>query len=296
MLPVRRNTLKAPAFQYVKAASLSEALEWLERYGEDAQLLAGGQSLMPALNMRLSAPRLLVDINAIGELKGITVADGRVHIGALTRHRELERSSEVAQHLPLLHEALPHVAHAAIRNRGTFGGSIAFADPAAELPACSVALDASFVIASRRGERRLPARDFFRGLYETALEPGEVLTAAEFPVRARGYRSAFEELARRHGDYAIVGLAAHAKVDGTVLSDVRLVYFGVAGAPVTASDAASSLAGKSVSDAAIAEAQQALGRELEPFGDVHHSPAARLHLARVLLGRVVRELLRESAT
>lgn len=287
---VRRKALKAPAFEYAKAASLPEAFEWLERYGDDAKLLAGGQSLMPALNMRLSAPRLLVDINGIDALKGVSVADGRVRIGALTRYRELERSREIAEHLPLLHQALPHIAHAAIRNRGTLGGSIAFADPAAEMPACSVALDATFIVASRSGERRIAASEFFRGLYETALGPTEILVAAEFPVLSPGYRSAFQELARRHGDYAIVGLAMHAKVEGEVMSDIRIVYFGVGAAPFTATQAAAALEGRSASDAAIAEAQAALGRELEPFGDVHHSSAARLHLARVLLGRNVREM------
>jgi carbon-monoxide dehydrogenase medium subunit len=289
-LSARRITLKAPAFEYVKAASLPEACQWLERYGDDAKLLAGGQSLMPALNMRLSAPRLLVDINGIAALEGISVSDGRVRIAALTRHREVERSREIAEHLPLLHKAMPHVAHAAVRNRGTVGGSIAFADPAAELPACSVALGATFLLASRSGERRVAAREFFRGLYETALEPGEVLSAAEFPVLAKGYRSVFLELARRHGDYAIVGIAAHAQVDGDALSDVRLVYFGVGPAPFAAAEAAAVLERGGATDTTIAQAQAALGRELDPFGDVHHSSAARLHLARVLLGRVVREL------
>ncbi|MDH5535618.1 MAG: xanthine dehydrogenase family protein subunit M [Betaproteobacteria bacterium] len=281
--------MKAPAFAYVKPASLEEVFELLARYGDEAKLLAGGQSLIAALNMRLAAPRVLVDINALPSLSGIRVADGTVAIGALTRHRAVETSPEIARHLPLLAQALPHVAHAAIRNRGTFGGSIAFADPAAELPACSVALDAKFVIASRRGSRRVPARKFFKGLYETDLAAGEVLVAGEFPALAPGYRSAFQELARRRGDYAVVGLAGHARIAQGRLSDVRLAYFGVGAAPVLARRAAHAIeagAGPKM----IAAAQETLDGDLAPFDDVHTNGAARLHLARVLLGRVVSEL------
>ena len=283
--------MKAPAFAYVKPASLQDVFDLLERYGDDAKLLAGGQSLLAALNMRLAAPGVLIDINALTGLSGIRVAGGTVAIGALTRHRAVETSPDIAHHLPLLAQALPHVAHAAVRNRGTFGGSIAFADPSAELPACSVALGAQFVIAGRSGERRVPARAFFKDLYETDLRPGELLVAGEFPMLAPGYRSAFQELARRHGDYAIVGLAAHAKVSGGALSDARLAFFGVGATPVLAHAAAQALEGKPIADA-IAAAQAALDGELEPYGDIHNSAAARLHLARVLLGRVVGDLLK----
>ncbi len=281
--------MKAPAFAYIKPATVDEVFGLLERYGEEARILAGGQSLIAALNMRLAAPGVLVDINGLSALSGIRVADGTLTIGALTRHRAVETSPEIARHVPLLAQALPHVAHAAIRNRGTFGGSIAFADPAAELPACCIALDAQLVIARRGGERRVPARKFFKGLYETDLTPGELLVAGEFPALAPGYRSAFQELARRHGDYAIVGLAAHAKVSGGTLSDVRLAFFGVGATPVLARGAAQALEGKPVPDA-VAAAQAALEGDLEPYGDIHNSAAARLHLARVLLGRVVAQL------
>lgn len=282
--------MKAPAFAYLKATSLPAVFDALAEHGDDARLLAGGQSLLAALNMRLAAPQVLIDINGLDALRGIAL-DGRiVRIGALTRHRELERSALIAQHVPLVHRAMPHVAHAAIRNRGTFGGSIAYADPAAELPACSVALDAQFVLASRAGERRIAARDFFRGLYETALQPGEVLVAAEFPALAAGYRSAFGELARRHGDFAIAGLAAHGKCVNRVLSDLRLVFFGVGAMPVAATAAAAALEGRPYSAETLADARAALAQDLDPMDDMHHSAATRMQLARVLLARVLDEL------
>lgn len=282
--------MKAPAFSYVKPRSLAEAFKLLERYGEEARVLAGGQSLLAALNMRLSTPRVLVDINGIAELSGIRVEGERVRIGALTRHRAVERSPEVARHLPLIHQAMPHVAHAAIRNRGTFGGSIALADPAAELPACSVALDAHFVLASRSGERRIAARDFFKGLYDTDLHAGELLVAGEFAAIQPGHRSAFAELARRHGDYALVGLAAHAKYEGGLYSGAAFAFFGVGSAPVVARAAAAAIEGRQFSDETVVAAQNVLDRDLPAHSDLHASASARLHLARVLLGRVLRQL------
>lgn len=288
--------MKAPAFAYVKPVSLDETFELLERHGDDAKILAGGQSLMPALNMRLAAPRVLIDINGLRELSGIRIAGDTLVIGALTRHCAVERSPEVARHLPLIHAAVPYVAHIAVRNRGTFGGSIAFADPAAELPACCLALDARFVVAGRNGTRRVAARDFFLGWYETALKPGEILMAGEFPVCKPGYRSAFQELARRHGDYAIVGLAAHARVEDGAFSDVRLAYCGVGATPLLARNAASALEGKACSAAAVAGVQAVLGSDLAPVDDVNQTAATRMHLARVVTGRVIYELARDAQT
>ena len=245
---------------------------------------------MPALNMRLSAPRVLIDINAVTGLAGIELRNDRVTIGALTRHREVERSNTVAAHLPLLHQAMPHVAHVAIRNRGTFGGSIAFADPAAELPACTLALEATFRIASAKGERSVAPRDFFTGLYETALKPGEVLVAGEFRVAAPGDRSHFQELARRHGDYPIVGLAARARVTDGRLSGLRLAFFGAGPTPLLANEASAILESAPVDPDLIRSAQAALQRDVDPFGDAVSSAATRLHLARVLLGRAASHL------
>jgi len=283
--------MKAPSFAYARPDSLGEALELLARHGEAARVLAGGQSLLASLNMRLSSPELLVDVTGLKELSGIRMQNDLLRIGALTRHCDVERSAEVARHVPLLAQAVPHVAHVAIRNAGTLGGSLALADPAAEYPACALALDATLVIAGTRGERRVAARDFFRGLYSTALEPQELLLAAEFPRLKPGYRSAFLELARRHGDYAIVGVAAHGRVEGGRLSDLRLAYLGVGATAVRAERAAAAVEGKAYGPQAVAAAQAALGEDLDPSPDLYHSADAKLHLARVLTGRALAALV-----
>ena len=274
-----------------RVEKLGETFDRLEEFGQDARILAGGQSLVPALAMRLSAPEALVDINPIGELRGISVTDRHIRIGALTRHAEVERSAEVARHLPLIAEAIKFVAHPAIRNRGTFGGSIALADPAAELPACACALGARFEIASRTGRRVVAADEFFHGMFETSIEDGDVLVAAEFPRANGNSRSAFAELARRHGDYAIVGLAAQASVERGALIDPQLVFFGIGDRPVAARTAAAGLNGGGVSDASIKAAQDALAADLDPPNDLVGSPEFKLHLARVLMGRVLRQLV-----
>ena len=269
----RRKPLKAPAFAYAKPRSLAEALELLERHGEGARILAGGQSLIPSLNLRLSSPQLLVDINGLKDLRGIEVRGASVRIGALTRHADLEKSPEVRTLLPLLAEAVGHVAHAAIRNRGTIGGSLALADPAAEYPACALALSAVLVISNKtNSERRVSAEGFFKGLFETDLKPGEVLTAVEFPAARPSDRSSFQELARRHGDYAIIGLAAHRGAAG-----LRLAYFGAGPTAVLAKHAAS--------QGSLEKAKEALAKDLNPPADLYHSSATKLHLARVLLER-----------
>ena len=278
--------MKAPRFSYAKPASVAEALALLDKYRDDARVLAGGQSLVPMLNFRLAAPKVLVDINRIAGLAGIKVAKAHVRIGALTRHAELERSAEIARHLPLVAAAMPHIAHPAIRNRGTVGGSCALGDPAAELPACALALGATFVVAGKKGERRIAAGDFFRGLYATALKPGELLVAAEFPLPRPGYASAFGELARRHGDYAMVGVAAHGSRKGGKFSDMRVAFFGVGDRPQRATGFEKALEGQSATDAALAK----LDSELAPRGDLHASAAMKLHLAKVLAGRVLGEL------
>jgi len=282
--------LKAPPFAYVRARSLAGVFDLLEQHGERAKLLAGGQSLIAALNMRLSAPDLLIDITRLAELGGIQLRDGVVRIGALTTHAEVERSAEIRRHLPLLAQAAPHIAHAAIRNAGTFGGSIALADPAAEWPACCVALDAQFVLACRAGTRRVAARAFFKGLYATALNPQEVLTQIEIPVPGPEYRSAFVELALRRGDYAIAGLAAVARNTRGALSDLRLAFLGVGAAPALARGAMAAMEGKRASTDAIAAATQALVKDLEPGADLYSSAATRMQLARVLTGRALAAL------
>lgn len=287
--------MKPSPFAYAKPSSLEAVFDLLTAHGEGARLLAGGQSLIPALNLRLSSPALLIDINGLKQLSGVTVEGNLVRIGALTRHCELERSPDISRHLPLIAEAVTHIGHAAIRNRGTFGGSLAFADPAAELPACAVALDATLVLTSRTGARRVAARDFFRGLYVTDLRPGEILTAAEFPVLASGYRSHFAELSRRHGDYAMVGLAAHGRVGGETLSDLRLVFFGVGTKPIAAAASVRVLEAQAVTNAGIAGATAALAKDLDPPDDLNGTSATKLHLAGVLLGRVVAALMARNA-
>jgi carbon-monoxide dehydrogenase medium subunit len=286
--------VKAPAFDYVRVRSLEEALALLAEHGDEAKIIAGGQSLVPALNLRLLAPGLLVDIGGLDELKGIAVRDGTVRIGALTRHVELERSPEIAQHAPLLRRAIAHVAHPAIRNRGTFGGNLAHADPASELPACAVALEARMLVAGPKGERSIPAGEFFTGVYETALAPTEVLTAVEVPAMQAHERYSFTELARRSGDYALVGLAARATVHDGAFSDLRLAYFAVGAKPTLAREAAARLVGQPAGEAALLQAQAALADDLAPQDDLHASAATRLHFAGVLLRRIVQELLPES--
>ncbi len=253
--------MKAPRFAYARPASVAEALALLAEHKDEARVLAGGQSLVPMLNFRVAAPKVLVDINRIAGLSGIKVAKNHIRIGALTRHVELERSADVARHLPLIASAMPHIAHPAIRNRGTFGGSCALADPAAELPACALALGATFVVAGRKGERRVAAQDFFRGLYATALKAGELLVAAEFPLPERGHAPAFGELARRHGDYAMVGVAAHGSTQGGKFSDVRVALFGVGDRPMRAARFERALDGRPAAANTIEGALAALDAE-----------------------------------
>lgn len=283
--------MKAPPFAYLRAGSLAEVLDALERHGESAKILAGGQSLMPTLNMRLASPALLIDITRLSELGGIQVNGQAVHIGALTTHAAVARSAAIRQHLPLLAAAVPHIAHPAIRNCGTFGGSLAMADPAAEWPACCVALDAQIILISKHGKRTVPAREFFHGPYATAMRPDEVLTEVVIPIPGAGYRHAFLELARRRGDYAIVGVAALAKVTGTLLADVRLTYLGASSQPVLATKVSQVFDFKEFSEALLGEAQASLGSELDATGDLYHSAATKLHLARVLTARAMRQLL-----
>lgn len=282
--------MKAPPFAYIKAKTLAEVFQLLETHGDGARLLAGGQSLLAALNLRLSSPTILIDITAIPGLAGITVADGKVAIGALTTHAQIEHSLEIAQALPLLAQAAPHIAHVAIRNAGTFGGSIALADPAAEWPACCLALDAEFVVANKNGSRKVRARDFFKSLYTTAIGPDEILTAVEIPLPAAGSRSAFVELTRRRGDYAIAGVAATAKNSQGVLSNVQLAYLGMDQVPLLAKTAMAEIEGKRASPAVIAAAAKALASDLDPSGDTYSTPATKLHLARVITGRALNEL------
>src|SRR5258706_16017074 len=244
--------MKASAFSYARAPSVVNAVELPVAHGDKAKVLSGGQSLMPAMNLRLISPELIVDIGEIAELRGIGVRGDILSIGALTRHVDLLRSSEVAAHAPLLKEAVAQVAHPAIGNRGTLGGSLAHADPASELPACMVALNATIVVRGQAGERRIAAEDFFTGIYETALSAQELLISVEVAVAQKSSAHFFHEFARRHGDYAIAGLAAQAIVRGGLFTDLRAAFFAVGDRPLLA-EAATKLINVGVTPTLLAE-------------------------------------------
>lgn len=279
--------MKWPAFGYVRATTLDEFWRLKAEAGPDAKVIAGGQSLLATLAFRLSEPSVLIDIAKLPELKGVSVHGNTVRLGALTRHVELERSDVVAAHAPLLAMAAPLIAHPAIRNRGTLGGSLAFADPAAELPACLVALDATIVLASETAERRVPAAAFFLGLYETAMRDDEIILAVEVPTLRSGQHAVILEIARRSGDYAMAGLVCSLDVSGDVVTAARLVYFGVGTGPVLANAASAALVGKALGEATIAAAKAVLGDDLDPPDDLHGAAAMKLHLCRVLTGRAL---------
>ena len=279
--------MKAPRFSYVRPQSVEHALRLLEEHGEEARILAGGQSLMPTLNMRLSQPKLLIDINRLTALDGIALQGERVRIGALARHVAVANSPMVAEHLPLIAEAMPHIAHVAVRNRGTFGGSIALADPAAELPACALALGATFVVASAGGKREVAAEDYFKGLYETARKPNELLLEVLIPTRSANSVSVFMELARRHGDFAIAGVAFNLEIAGGVVTDGRLAYFGSEDKPTLAHAALAAIRGKRLDGQSVEAAAAALGGDLKPMSDPQGNAKMRLHLQRVLTQRAL---------
>ncbi|MBU3566272.1 xanthine dehydrogenase family protein subunit M [Polynucleobacter sp. MWH-HuK1] len=282
--------MKAAAFDYVKPKALHEALTLLEEAGEDARLIAGGQTLLATLNMRLSEPSVLIDITDIAELKGISVVGNSLRIGALVTHTEIEDSDLVAKHAPLLKAAAPHIAHRAIRNLGTWGGSLAYGDPAAEWPACSLTLRATMIIHGPAGERRISAKDFFIDLYTTSLEPDEILVATEIPLACLQEVFYFHELARRHGDYAVAGLAAVAQKQGEVLTNCAFTFFSVGATPVMATAAQDLVDGKKLNDELIAQAVAAARNEIEAIADITNSAEAKQHLIGVLLERGLKHM------
>ena len=273
--------MKPARFDYARPDTLDAALAALAEHGTEAAVLAGGQSLMPMLNLRMARPGLLLDINRIPGLDGISLEAGILTIGARARHADVLASPLVRQAAPMLTEALHHVAHPAIRNRGTIGGSIALADPAAEMPACMVALGASLVAASARGERRIAAEAFFRGVYATALEPDELLLRVEIPAIAPGWTQGFTEVSRRHGDYAMAGLALALRREGGRVTEARIVLCGIEPAPrrQRAAEAALVESGPEAACNALSAREAMEGAEV--------TAAHRLHLARVLLRRAL---------
>ena len=279
--------MKAPSFRYARPSTLDAAFRLLETYGDGAVPLAGGQSLLATLTMRLSTPELLVDLGDLTELAGISVEDGDVVIGALTRHADVLASPVVREHLPLVAEAVRHVGHVAIRNRGTLGGSLAYADPAAELPACAVALGATFVLGSPRGRRTVGAEDFFVGLQRTALQPAELILQARIPVQPRDGVYAFAELSRRRGDFAIAGLAALASLAAQRITAARLVYFGCTDRAKVAREVSAALVGCTLPLDPADDLADTLARDLDPTDSPGIRASTKLQLAGVLTRRAL---------
>jgi aerobic carbon-monoxide dehydrogenase medium subunit len=277
--------MKLPPFAYEAPTTVDEALGLLAEHGDEASVLAGGQSLIPLLALRLARPDVLIDINGVDELSGVLAADGQVAIGAMTREYVAEESGTVADAVPLLAAALPMIGHEAIRSRGTIGGSLAHADPAAELPAVARALDAEFVVRGPSGTRVVPAAEWFEGYLTTSRGPDELLAEVRFPAARPGTGVSFREVARRHGDFAIVGLATSLVLSGEVISDARLAFAGVSDVPVRAAAAEDLLAGERPSTELFAEAARQATKDLDPPADLHGSSGYRKTLAAAVVRR-----------
>lgn len=284
--------MKPPIFDYAAPATLEEALQLLASNADGAKLIAGGQSLVPVLNLRLASPSLLIDLNRVTGLAGISYdADGSLSVGAMTRHRKLELDKEVRRSHPLLAEAARHIAHVQIRNRGTIGGSLCHADPAAEWPAVCVACDAEMTIAGPSGRRLVRAEDFSLGVYSTALAEGEILASIRFPAWPAARRWAFEEVSRRHGDFAIAGVCCLADFDERGhCTDARVVVFGAGDRPTLVPEAAAVLSGASLGESAIADAGRLATEAVETRSDHHASDEYRSELVEVLTRRALRRL------
>jgi carbon-monoxide dehydrogenase medium subunit len=277
--------VKLPYVEYEAPTTVAEAVDLLAEHQDEASVLAGGQSLIPLMALRLARPAVLIDINGLSELVGVSVTDGTVAIGAMTREYVAEDSATVGDTVPLLAAALPLIGHDAIRSRGTIGGSLAHADPAAELPAVALALDAEFVVRSRAGERVIPAADWFEGYLATSRRPDEILAEVRFPAAGPGTGVAFLEVARRHGDFAIVGLAVSLTLADGVISDARLAFAGVSDVPVRAAEAEDFLAGERPSAELFAEAARRAAAGLDPPADLNGSSEYRKQVAATLVRR-----------
>lgn len=289
--------MKAAAFDYLAPRSLDEAVEALSKHGDDARLLAGGQSLAPVLALRLASPAILIDLNRVEGLGGLEIeADGSVLAGAMVRSRTLERSPELARAQPLIHAAMPWVAHVQIRNRGTLGGSLSHADPSAELPAVAVACGATLVLQGPSGRREVPAGSFFRGLFTTALASDEILVGVRFPACPAGRRHGFVEIARRHGDYAMLGVALSVDVDATArVSAATVVLFGAADLPIRAHAVEAALIGEPAVPGLAEQVAPFATDGLEPRSDHQASAEYRRELARVLVRRTLARALAPGA-
>jgi CO/xanthine dehydrogenase FAD-binding subunit len=289
--------MKPAPFKYVLASSLDHALTLKSEYGDDARFLAGGQSLVPTMNFRLARPEVLIDINGLSELAGVDVSgEGGIRVGALTRYRDLERNAGFLKACPLFADALPHIAHPQIRNRGTIGGNLSHADPASELPALAVAMQARMRIKSSTGEREVPASDFFQGLLTTDIGSDEMLVEITYPVAKPRSGVCFQEVARRRGDFALAGVAAMVTLDQSRrCSEARLALCGVGETPVEASAAVAGLVGTKCTDEEIEGAAAEVQAMIEPAGNVHATPDYQRHIAGVLIRRTLAIALQRAA-
>lgn len=288
--------MKPAPFKYHAPHSLEEALSLMNQHADEAKLLAGGQSLVPAMNFRVVQPSLLIDLNRVQEMAYISEDKNALRVGAMTRERQLEFNASIEARTPLLHEAIPFIAHPQIRNRGTVGGSIVNADPAAELPVLMLALDARLKAQSISGERWIDAKDFFVGMFTTALEPNEILVEIELPFMSAHTGWSFMEVAPRAGDYALMGVAALVTLDENgKCTRAKLVYLNAGDGPVDAKDAAKSLEGETLSDAVMeSAATMASEKEINPFGNVHTSPEFQRHLAKVLTQKALKQAIQRA--
>jgi len=288
--------MKPAPFEYHVPDSIERALDLMNQHGDEAKILAGGQSLVPAMNFRIAQPRMLIDLNRVSELGFVREEGTTLHIGAMTRERQLEFDSSIERHTPLLHEAAPNIAHPQIRNRGTIGGSIVNADPAAELPVLMLALNARLKARKVSGERWIDAKEFFMGMFTTALEPDEILVEIELPFISAQTGWSFMEVAPRTGDYALMGVAAQVTLDKDGKCEkARLVYLNAGDGPVDAKDTAQSLVGENLDDKLIeAAAVMASEKEITPYGNIHASPEFQSHLANVLTQKALKQAIQRA--
>lgn len=286
--------MKPSLFKYVRAETIDETVFLMRELGGDCQLLAGGQSLVPTMALRMAAPSVLLDISGVAELQGVTCDGKTLRIGAGTRYTDILRSETVAEVCPLLVRAIPAVAHEAIRNRGTIGGSLAHADPASELPACMMALNATLVLRSKEGSRQLLAEAFFLGTYLTELHEGEMIVAVEIPVIGAGDLHLFAELTRRSGDYAMLGGAFCVGTAAGKVSHARLCYFSISDRPLLAHGASAHLIDQPLTPETIEACAVIAGQELDCLGDLYNSAAMKRHLVKTLTCRILKQPAKES--
>ena len=278
--------MKSPAFSYYEAKDLADAIN-IKKTDDDAVILAGGQSLLPTLNMRLSNPSVLIDIGNINELKKIKVEDSHLIIGAMCSHSQLMNDLAVNKKLPILNKILSQIAHPAIRNKGTHGGSIAYGDPAAELPAFAVLVNAEIILSGPDGERTVSAKDFYKGLFETAINSDEILTSVKYPINFKDTKLFFDEVTRRHGDYAMAGLVGSIKQKNKINNEINLVFFGTGDKPNEAPKTCEYLLNNEYN---YSDIKDILKTDIDFASDVSSSSDMKAHLSAILVGRMIKEL------